>query len=137
MLRFDADQSREFLQHVGCPKDIPEASIFPFLRCTPIEKIVEARSVVFERYRSSLRWAFQPVVDEELIARRPIETWLSNKYYHIPIMAGHTTNEGSLHVNRQISTADQFVDFFRCLFPHFSLEDVAEVMKNWLEAVRV
>lgn len=52
MLQFDEElcenQFRESLQRVGCPKDIPEAPIFPFLRCTPIGKIVGVQSVVFE-----------------------------------------------------------------------------------------
>lgn len=39
-------------------------------------------------------------------------------------MTGHTANEGSLHVDQQISTTDQFV---RSLFPHFSLEDLRTI----------
>lgn len=128
MLKFDAElcenQFRDFLQCVGCPKDVPEALVFQFLRSMPIETIAEAQNAVFEKYNGSLRWAFQPVIDGELITRHPIETLRLNKYYHIPIMTGHTTNEGSLHVNRQVSTADQFISFFHRLLPHLSHEDL-------------
>ncbi|EHY53951.1 hypothetical protein HRR83_004596 [Exophiala dermatitidis] len=120
-------QFREFLSEAGVPSDLPQDQIFPFLRSLPLSAITKAQETVFDRYNPSLRWAFQPVIDGEMILRRPIDTWRTGNYYKIPIMTGFNGNEGSLYVDKKMSTNDQFVDFFRTLLPRLSDDDIATI----------
>jgi carboxylesterase type B len=131
---FDADiheqQFQDFLTEVGySPGQVSEDEIFSRLRSLPLDAIVQAQNAVFDRYNPSLRWAFQPVIDGDLIPRAPIDSWRSDDYYKVPIMTGFTHNEGSLYVDKQTSTNDEFVDFFRTLLPQLSDEDVNTIEK--------
>ncbi|KIW46590.1 uncharacterized protein PV06_02255 [Exophiala oligosperma] len=128
---FDAeiheDQFREFLKEVGCPNDCPENEIFPFLRSLPLSVISGAQNKVFDRYNPSLRWAFQPVVDGEVIPSPPIESWRSGNYCKVPIMTGFNGNEGSLYVNQKMSSGKQFTRFFRTLLPGLTDADIETI----------
>lgn len=127
----DADihekQFRDFLEAVGCPKDLPESETFSFLRSLPLSTIATAQDSVFQKYNPSLCWAFQPVIDGSIIRRRPIDAWREGRWHKVPIMTGFTTNEGSLYVNKKMSTPSEFTDFWRNLLPQLSEEDLAEI----------
>ncbi|RBA17880.1 triacylglycerol lipase [Fusarium proliferatum] len=110
-------QFKDFLHAVGVPEDLPENEIFPFLRQQPEKVITDAQTATFDKYNPSLRWAFQPVIDGEVIARPPLETWKSGKWHKVPIMTGFTTNEGSLYVSKQMSESSQFRHFWAELLP--------------------
>jgi carboxylesterase type B len=131
--RYDAaiheEQFKDYLKETGCPSDLPEDEVFPFLRSLPLEVITRAQDAVFDKYNPSLRWAFQPVIDGDLIPRAPLETWKSGNYYQIPIMTGFNHNEGSLYVDKQMCSADQFTEFFRTLLPTLSPEDIDTIDK--------
>ena len=131
--KFDADlheqQFREFLHEVGCPPHLSDTEILPFLRSAPIADIVRAQNTVFDRYNPSLLWAFQPVIDGDLIKKSPIDVWHSGDYYKIPIMTGFCNNEGSLYVDKQMSSPQQFTNFFRTLLPGLSNEDITTITK--------
>ncbi|ORY66104.1 acetylcholinesterase precursor [Pseudomassariella vexata] len=120
-------QFKDFLNAVKCPKDLPESEIFPFLRSLPLETVAKAQTEVFGNYNSSLRWAFQPVIDGEIIRRRPIDAWREGKWHKVPIMTGFNTNEGSVYVNKKMSTSDEFIDFWRTLLPQLTDEDVEKI----------
>ncbi|OKL60159.1 hypothetical protein UA08_04901 [Talaromyces atroroseus] len=131
--RYDAEiheqQFQDFLEQVKCANDIPEDEIFPFLRSLPLETITQAQNAVFDKYNPSLRWAFQPVIDGELIPRAPMDSWRMNDYYKVPILTGFTENEGSLYVNKQMETGDEFTNFFRTLLPQLSDDDIQMIEK--------
>lgn len=121
------EQFQEFLAVAGCPKDTPEAEIIPFLRSLPTETIAKAQEKVFYGYNPSLRWAFQPVIDGEIIRRRPIDAWRSGKWHKVPILTGFNGNEGSLYVNKQMAKSEEFTSFFKVLLPQLEAEDVATI----------
>ncbi|KAI1619282.1 triacylglycerol lipase [Exophiala viscosa] len=131
---FDAEiherQFREFLDEVGCPNDLVEEEVFPFLRSLPLAIIIDAQNAVFDRYNPSLRWAFQPVIDGEVIPRRPIDSWRSGNYYKVPIMTGFNGNEGSLYVNKKMATDEQFRQFFHTLLPQLPISDVETIAQK-------
>lgn len=131
--RYDADvheqQFKDYLKETGCPDDTPEDQIFPFLRSLPLEVITRAQDTVFDKYNPSLRWAFQPVIDGDIIPRAPLETWKLGNYYKIPIMTGFCHNEGSLYVDKQMSAAEQFTQFFQNLLPTLPSEDINTIDK--------
>lgn len=110
-------QFRDFLDAVDCPRDLADAETLPYLRSIPYDKICAAQTAVFDKYNPSLGWAFQPVIDYEIIARPPIQTWISGKWHNVPIMTGFTHNEGSLYVNKQLNTSEGFNSFFANLIP--------------------
>ncbi|KAI1840129.1 hypothetical protein JX266_013672 [Neoarthrinium moseri] len=128
---FDApvheEQFQAFLDAVGCPRDLTEADIFPFLRSLPSSTIASAQDTVFYRYNPSLRWAFQPVIDGEIIRRRPLDAWQSGMWHKMPIMTGFNGNEGSLYVNKAMSEPSEFTDFFRVLLPQLTLEELKTI----------
>lgn len=120
-------QFKDFLSAAGVPADLPEGEIFPFLRSQPSEIIREAQTSVFDKYNPSLKWAFQPVIDGEVIPRPPLETWRQGKWHKVPIMTGFQRNEGSLYVDKAMSESHEFVDFFRNLLPLLSEEDLETI----------
>ncbi|RTE84276.1 hypothetical protein BHE90_001108 [Fusarium euwallaceae] len=117
-------QFKDFLQQVGVPEDLPEDEIFPYLRKQPESVITTAQTATFDKYNPSLRWAFQPVIDGDIIARPPLETWKQGKWHKVPIMTGFTTNEGSLYVDKKMSTGSEFRHFFEELLPLLSKDDI-------------
>lgn len=117
-------QFSDFLSAAGVPSTLSPDEILPFLRTVPSEVIQEAQIAVFDKYNPSLQWAFQPVIDGEIIPRPPLETWKSGLWHRVPVMTGFQRNEGSLYVNRAMQTGAEFVDFFRTLLPLLSEEDL-------------
>ncbi|KAL2420041.1 Lipase 4 [Exophiala dermatitidis] len=123
------DQFREFLQEAGCPLDLSASDTFEFLRSLSLSVISEAQSKIFEKYNPSVRWAFQPVVDGDVIPRPPIVTLRTGEYNCVPIIIGHCTNEGTLYTDKQLSRPEQFTHFWRILLPDLSAEDIAQLEK--------
>ena len=121
------DQFRDLLRAVDCPKNCPEADIMPFLRSVPYEKICASQTAVFDKYNPSLRWAFQPVIDGDIIPRPPLETWLSGKWHHVPIMTGFNHNEGSLYVNKNCNKSSEFTTFFAELLPLLNATEISQL----------
>jgi acetylcholinesterase len=122
------EQFSLFVSEAGC-SEIPKESITSCLRSQPENVITAASTKVFDKYNPSLRWAFQPVIDGHLIHRRPIDAWHSGKWNRVPIMTGHTTNEGTYYVPELLETSKGFTDFWHTLLPHYSKNDLAMVNK--------
>ncbi|KAK7947001.1 uncharacterized protein PG986_011322 [Apiospora aurea] len=99
----------------------------PYLRSLPIDVIAAAQTKVFYEYNPSLRWAFQPVIDGEIIRQRPIDAWRKSQWHKMPIMTGFNGNEGSLYVDKQMRTPEQFTAFWKTLLPQLSDADVATI----------
>ncbi|KAJ7707792.1 carboxylesterase family protein [Mycena rosella] len=116
-------QFSEFIEEAGCA-NVPSATVFPCLRTQPEKTITDAQSAVFSRYNPSLRWAFQPVIDREIIPRRPIDAWASGEWNKVPIMTGFSHNEGTNYVPASMSEPEQFTEFFRVLVPRLSESDL-------------
>ena len=121
-------QFREFLQQVGC-SDVPDSEIFTFLRSLPSKVITDAQTAVFEKYNPSLRWAFQPVIDGDIIARKPLDAWASQLWNKVPIMTGFNTNEGTMYVDQKMSDPAQFRAFWHELLPDLSSADLDKIEK--------
>lgn len=120
-------QFRDFLSAAGVPADLPEGEVLAFLRAQPSEVVQEAQIAVFDKYNPSLKWAFQPVIDGDIIPRPPLDTWRQGRWHKVPIMTGFQRNEGSLYVDKAMSRSDEFVAFFRDLLPLLSEDDLAAI----------
>ncbi|KAF5347154.1 hypothetical protein D9758_011094 [Tetrapyrgos nigripes] len=118
-----ATQFAEFLAKAGCC-DVPSDKIFSCLRDVPEKNITAAQTTIFDQYNPSVRWAFQPVIDGDIISQRPIDEWSSGLRNRVPIMTGFSTNEGSGYVPANMSTPTEFDDFWRVLVPRFSEGDI-------------
>lgn len=115
-----------FVQEAGCG-NVASSEITTCLRNQPADMIIEAQATVFYKYNPSLRWAFQPVIDSELIHKRPIDAWNSGKWNKVPIMTGHTTNEGTYYVPPALSTSEEFTGFWHTLLPHYKPKDLETI----------
>ncbi|KAL4783901.1 Alpha/Beta hydrolase protein [Aspergillus varians] len=122
-------QFRDFLQEVNCPSTLPESEIFPYLRSLPSSVITDAQTAVFDKYNPSLRWAFQPVIDGEIILRKPLDAWTSGQWHKVPIMTGFNSNEGTMYVDKKMSDPAQFRDFWQNLLPQLSPSDLDTIDK--------
>jgi carboxylesterase type B len=120
-------QFNDFLAELSVPKSLSESEVFDHLRSLPTTAIASAQTKVFAKYNPSLRWAFQPVIDGEIIRGRPIDAWRSGCWHKVPIMTGFQGNEGSLYVNKKMSTSAEFLNFWRTLLPQLSEADVQEI----------
>ncbi|KAJ5673528.1 hypothetical protein N7507_002655 [Penicillium longicatenatum] len=117
-------QFQDFLRAAGCPSNLPEDEIFPFLRSLPSSTVTDAQTKVFDKYNPSLRWAFQPVTDDDLIARKPLDAWNSRLWNKVPIMTGYNSNEGTYYVDKKMSNPAQFRNFWKNLLPELSSTDL-------------
>ncbi|KAK5049927.1 hypothetical protein LTR84_004046 [Exophiala bonariae] len=117
----NTQQSSKFMSLVGCREhDIS------CLRSVNETKLVNASDLVFEQWNPSLRWAWQPVIDGELVPGRPLDQHLPSST-NISILTGFSTNEGSLYVPRNLSTEGQFDSFFSTLLPQVTPdEDISD-----------
>ncbi|OJJ45199.1 hypothetical protein ASPZODRAFT_152914 [Penicilliopsis zonata CBS 506.65] len=120
-------QFKDFLQEAGCPAHLGEDEILPFLRTVSSKTITDAQNRVFDKYNPSLAWAFQPVIDGDIIPRPPIETWRLGAWARVPVITGFSRNEGSLYVNKQMSRSSEFTDFFRNLLPLLPESDITAI----------
>lgn len=114
----------QFQREVGCPDNISNSEIFPFLCSLPDATVIKAQTAVFDKCNPSLRWPFQPVIDGDIISRKPLEAWKSKLWYKIPIMTGFNNNEGSLYVDKKMSQSSQFRAFWRTFLPELSPSDL-------------
>lgn len=117
------EQFSLFVSEAGC-SSVPAAKITTCLRSQPENVITKASTTVFDTFNPSLRWAFQPVIDHNLIHGRPIDIWTSGKWHKVPIMTGHATNEGTYYVPSSLSTSEEFTEFWHTLLPHYTPEDL-------------
>jgi carboxylesterase type B len=124
-----ARQFADYLQATGCPSDCPKDEILPYLRSLSSETVQKAQTKVFDSYNPSLQWAFQPVIDGGIIPRPPLQSWQSGKFHKVPIMTGFQRNEGSLYVDKQMDSPEQFTSFFATLLPLLSPEDIETIDK--------
>ncbi|KAF1971318.1 acetylcholinesterase precursor [Bimuria novae-zelandiae CBS 107.79] len=120
-------QFQDFLDEAGCPPSLPESEVFSYLRKLPTALIAKAQTTVFQKYNPSLRWAFQPVIDNEIIRGRPIDAWRNGRWHKMPIMTGFQGNEGSLYVNKKMSKSSAFLDFWKTLLPQLSDDDIQTI----------
>ncbi|KAJ5161959.1 hypothetical protein N7492_007351 [Penicillium capsulatum] len=117
-------QFSDFVKECGCPSDLSESEIFPFLRSLPSSTLTRAQTTVFDKYNPSLRWAFQPVIDEDIISRKPLDAWMSELWNKVPIMTGFNSNEGTFYVDKKMSTPAQFRTFWKNLLPELTSSDL-------------
>lgn len=129
-------QFRDFLRELECPDGIPDEQILPYLRSMSIEKISDAQNTVFDRYNPSLRWAFQPVIDGDIIPRPPLETWNLGLWHKVPIVTGFNRNEGSLYVDKSLSKSAEFTQFFKSLVPLFPQSDIDAIDSLYPDPLR-
>ncbi|KPI38121.1 Acetylcholinesterase [Cyphellophora attinorum] len=122
-------QFKDYLRETGCPESMPDSEVFGYLRSLPLETIVKAQNTVFQKYNPSLRWAFQPVIDGEIIRSRPIDAWKKGRWHKMPIMTGFVGNEGSLYVNKKMQESSEFTKFWETLLPQMSDEDIQAIEK--------
>ncbi|EXK46500.1 triacylglycerol lipase [Fusarium oxysporum f. sp. melonis 26406] len=122
---------RELLDLTPCShfKNLKDPKIFTCLRGLPSETVDKAGKEVFRRSDPSIRWAWQPVIDGNVISRRPIEAWKSGKFHRVPILTGSAANEGAFYVPQKADKPEDFTGFFRELLPHLTPTEVAELEK--------
>jgi len=120
-------QFHEFLQVAGC-SGRPDSEIFPCLRSQPSPVVINASFRIFDKYNPSLRWAFQPVIDGDIIARRPTLSWEHGKWHKMPLMTGFCHNEASSYVSHTTNSSNEFEQFWRTLLPELFAGDRQEVM---------
>ncbi|PYH43648.1 putative extracellular lipase [Aspergillus saccharolyticus JOP 1030-1] len=120
-------QFREFVAAAGCSHLSSDHEILTCLRAAPSAVITNASFTVFDRYNPSVRWAFQPVIDNALIKQPPIDAWHSGHWNRVPILTGFNTNEGTYYVPTTLATSDEFMQFFRTLLPAYTDQDIRTI----------
>ncbi|TIA52077.1 alpha/beta-hydrolase [Aureobasidium pullulans] len=117
------EQFRMFLTLTSC-SGLSDTAILPCLRNASEASIVEASNTVFAHWNPSVRWAWQPVIDNDLISRRPLSAWKSGNYANVPILTGFNHNEGTMYVPKTTTTSAQFREFWAELLPHLGNEEL-------------
>lgn len=137
---YDSDiheqQFQEFLKEAQVPPNLEKSQIFPFLRRLPTRTVTDAQNTIFRKYNGSLRWAFQPVIDGDIIPRPPLETWQLGLWHKMPIMTGFNRNEGSLYVDKSLQESAGFTEFFKTLIPLLSTSDIDTIDRLYPDPLR-
>ncbi|KKZ66011.1 triacylglycerol lipase [[Emmonsia] crescens] len=128
-------QFEEFLVEAGC-SSLEESEIMPCLRSKSALTIAWASSKIFSRYEPSDRWAFQPVIDGDVIKQAPIRAWESGNWNKVPILTGFNTNEGTSFVPSGMSKPEEFINFFRALIPAMPDADLTELDKLYPDPLK-
>lgn len=125
----NTEQFREFLDLTPCAhfRDLLDPKILTCLRGLPSETIDKAGKEVFAGSEKTIRWAWQPVIDGNIISRRPLDAWKSGKFNRVPILTGSTHNEGAFYVPRTADKPGDFSNFFKTLLPHLTAEEVTQL----------
>ncbi|KAK2000676.1 carboxylesterase [Colletotrichum falcatum] len=131
------DQFADFLAETGCPPNLSAAETFARLRAAPTEVVQRAQVAVFDKYNPSLRWAFQPVIDGDVVPRPPMESWRLGRWRRVPVMTGFNRNEGSIYISKEVSASDDFTRFFADLLPLLSAEDVGAIDRLYPDPLAV
>ncbi|KAI1065218.1 hypothetical protein LB507_001167 [Fusarium sp. FIESC RH6] len=120
---------RELLDLTPCShfKNLKDPKILSCLRGLPSETVDNAGKEVFARSDPSIRWAWQPVIDNDVISRRPIEAWKSGEFHRVPILTGSAANEGAYYVPLKADKPEEFTGFFKSLLPHLTKSEVEEL----------
>ncbi|KAH8652351.1 Alpha/Beta hydrolase protein [Xylariales sp. PMI_506] len=120
---------RELLELTPCAhyKDLLDPEILTCLRSLNSQTVDKAGKKVFERSDPSVRWAWQPVLDNNIISRRPLDAWKSGNWQKVPILTGSAHNEGSFYVPLGANTSADFTNFFSTLLPHLTKKEIAEL----------
>ncbi|KAF2090470.1 alpha/beta-hydrolase [Saccharata proteae CBS 121410] len=119
-------QFAEYITAAGC-SEVSEDSIFDCLREKPTDVVLKASFDVFDAYNPSLRWAFQPSIDGQIIKRRPTESWETGHWHKIPILTGFCHNEAASYVPSTLDNPTDFPDYFRTLHPDLTDDDLNEL----------
>jgi acetylcholinesterase len=129
-------QFQEFITILGCDK-VPVSETITCLRSHNQDDITQASFTIWQKYDASIRWPFQPVVDGEggMIPLPPIDTLRSGNWFKLPLLTGFNTNEGAMFVPKQLSTNEQFVDFFQTLLPGLSEDDIKKLQEVYPDPV--
>lgn len=120
---------RELLDLTPCAhyQNLLDPKILECLRALSSETVDNAGKEVFARSDPSVRWAWQPALDGQIISRRPLDAWKSGKWNKVPMLAGSAHNEGSYYVPKNASSSSDFTNFFRALLPHLTKSEMAEL----------
>ncbi|KAI1932661.1 hypothetical protein LOZ65_000650 [Ophidiomyces ophidiicola] len=116
-------QFDEFLTEVKC-SGLAENAILPCLRGKPALDVARASETIFNRYGPSNRWAFQPVIDGDIIKDSPTKNWQSGIWNKVPILTGFNTDEGAPFTPSGLSKSEEFSSFFRTLIPAMYTSDI-------------
>ncbi|KAE9978931.1 hypothetical protein EG327_007192 [Venturia inaequalis] len=116
-------QFRELAAEVSC-QNVPDPELLACLRAVSFKDIIKAQATVFTKYNPSVRWAWQPVIDHEIISRRPLDAWKSGNWNKVPILTGSNHNEGTMYVPKNMSKPQEFNDFFATLLPQLTEHEV-------------
>lgn len=121
-------QFAAFVLKAGC-SDHRYTSVVECLRNRPSSAIIDASNAIFSDYNVPPVWPFQPVIDNDIMKKRPTEAWESGIWNKVPIITGFNHNEGTMYTPTSTNTSEEFLNYVRVLSPKLSGEDMAEIDK--------
>lgn len=129
-------QFQRFLSEVGCESK-PQGEVLPCLRQAPSSAVTSAQTAVFDEYNPSVRWAWQPVLDNDIISRRPLDAWKSGDWHKVPVITGHNHNEGTMYVPKAMQVSNDFTNFFATLLPQLSEKELEKLNELYPDPAEV
>ncbi|KAI5310169.1 hypothetical protein KEM55_000916 [Ascosphaera atra] len=118
-------QFKEFLIESHC--DVADEKVMQCLREQDSEVLLSASNTVYDRYSPSNRWAFQPVIDGDIISMQPIKAWEEGHWQRMPVMTGFTTDEGTPFAPKEMSNGKEFRDYMKALIPQMTRRHLKEM----------
>lgn len=74
-------------------------------------------ATMYISYSPTIRWPFQPVVDNDYVKQSPTASWRDGSFNKVPVITGFNTDEGSGFVPRNLNTTADYRAFWATLFP--------------------
>ncbi|PKS10432.1 hypothetical protein jhhlp_002183 [Lomentospora prolificans] len=115
-------QLADFLLAAGVSPTEPDP--LRALRALPVSDLTTAACKVWQKYAPSVRWPFQPVIDNATsIPDKPLSLWEKGAGLRIPVITGFCTNEGTSFVP-PCHSSPEFRSFFTTLVPTLTEADL-------------
>ena len=126
------EQYREFIERVGCS---PGSGVWECLRGVDVTTIDLTQYDIFTYYSGKVAPPFRPVVGGPLIPIPASVAWETGNYYKVPVIVGSVQDEGTMFVPRNLSTNDDYRNFFKSLAPQLTEENLTKIVDLYPDPV--
>ncbi|TKX18474.1 carboxylesterase family protein [Elsinoe australis] len=122
-------QFSQYLELTGCGAiaNSADEDILACLRAANITLIQEASNKLFSDSEYNITWPFQPTRGGPLLEEAGSTAGINEQFFRIPTITANVRDEAKYYSPGNISTNNDFLDFFKNLIPGLSSQDILDL----------